>query len=56
MKFKDEKIENYFIDVTYKIDPKNNKNYKFLTITYFDNNTQSTCIIALILIQYEDAQ
>ena len=49
-KFKDEKIENYFIDVTYKIVPKNNKNYKLLTIKCFDNNTQSTFIIALILI------
>ena len=55
-KFKDEKIENYFIDVTYKIVPKNNKNYKLLTITCYDNNNQSTYIIALILIQYEDTQ
>ena len=55
-KFKDEKIENYFIDVTYKIVPKNNKKYKLLTITCYDNSNQSTYIIALILIQYEDTQ
>ena len=31
-KFKDEKIENYFIDITYKIVPKIIKNINFLLL------------------------
>ena len=47
---KEENVENYFIDVTYKIIPKKQKNYKLLTISDVDNITVNTFICALILI------
>ena len=47
-------IDNFFIDVTYKIVPKFLEKYKLLTITGVDNETNNTYIIALILMKYED--
>ena len=41
-------IDNFFIDVTYKIVPKLLEKYKLLTITDLDNETNNTYIIALI--------
>ena len=55
-KLKSNNIDNYFIDVTYKVVPKYNKNkYKSLTITGIDNNSKSSYLCALILIKYEDS-
>ena len=53
--FNNKNIENFFIDVTYKVIPKKSQNYKLLTISCYDNNTKSTYISALILIRYEDS-
>ena len=47
-------INNYFIDVTYKILPKNRKSYKLLTISGFDEKKNLTIILFLILIIHED--
>jgi hypothetical protein len=55
-KLKSNNIDNYFIDITYKVVPKYNKNkYKLLTITGIDNNSKSSYLCALILIKYEDS-
>lgn len=55
-KLKDKNINNFFIDVTYKIIPKNNENhYKLLTITGTDNTSNNSYICALILLTYEDS-
>jgi hypothetical protein len=55
-KLKSNNIDNYFIDVTYKVLPKYNKNkYKLLTIIGIDNNSKSSYLCALILIKYEDS-
>jgi len=50
----DEKINNYFIDITYKIIPKTFKRYKMMTITGTEKDTNITFICALILLKYED--
>ena len=44
-----ENINNFFIDVTYKVIPKKCHNYKLLTISGIDNNNNSTYLCALIL-------
>jgi len=55
-KLKDKNINNIFIDVTYKIIPKNNENhYKLLTITRTDNTSNNSYICILILLTYEDS-
>ena len=55
-KLKSNNIDNYFIDVTYKVVPKYNKNkYKLLIIIGIDNNSKSSYLCALILIKYEDS-
>jgi hypothetical protein len=56
MKYKlsDKNINNYFIDMTYKIIPKIFKKYKLMTISGVDNNTNNSYINALILLKYED--
>jgi len=42
-KLKSNNIDNFFIDVTYKVVPKYNKNkYKLLTIAGIDNNSKSS--------------
>ena len=51
---KSENINNFFIDVTYKVIPKTYHNYKLLTISGIDNNNNSTYLCALILLKYED--
>lgn len=51
----DVNIDNFFIDVTYKIMPKNENNYKLLTIKGYVKITYSTYICCLALIKYEDA-
>ena len=53
-RLKDNSIDNYFIDVTYKIIPKRRNNYKLLTITGADKSTNNSYICALILLRYED--
>ena len=45
-----ENINNFFIDVIYKIIPKKLHNYKLLTISGIDNNNNSTYLCALILL------
>ena len=50
----DSNIENFFIDVTYKIVPKDENNYKLLTISGYNKSTFSTYICELTLIKYED--
>ena len=50
----DKKIDNYFIDITYKIIPKHYKKYRMMTITCSENTTNNTYIACLILLQYED--
>ena len=47
-KLYDVNIDNFFIDVTYKIVPKNKMNYKLLTITGYDKNNNSTYILFCI--------
>lgn len=49
-----ENINNYFIDVTYKIIPKSFRRYKMMTIACKDKITNITYICALILLKYED--
>ena len=46
----------FFIDVTYNVVPKYNKNkYKLLKIAGIYNNSKSSYLCALILIKYEDS-
>lgn len=47
-------IENYFIDITYRIIPKNKKNYKLLTISGLNKHNNNTNILAFIFLKYED--
>ena len=49
----DQEIDNYFIDITYKIIPKHYKKYRMMTITC-PEKTNNTYIACLILLQYED--
>ena len=53
-KLKDPNIQNYFIDITYKIIPKHFRNYKLMTITGVNKVTNNTYICCLILLKYED--
>ena len=53
---KNEEVENYFLDITYNIIPKNKKYYKMMTITGLDNNTNNIYLCALIFLKYEDTQ
>ena len=55
-KLKDKNIENYFIDITYKIIPKHFKGYKLMTITGVDKITKNTYICCFILLKYEDEE
>lgn len=55
-KLKDSNINNYFIDVTYRIIPKNQKGYKLLTITFVDDINDNSYICALIILKYEDEE
>ena len=54
IKLKDINIDNYFVDVTYRIIPEHHLGYKLFTITGIDNNYRNSYICALILIKYED--
>ena len=52
-KLSDKNINNYYIDVTYRIIPNKNNKYKLMTISCTDkDNTSFIC--ALILLKYED--
>ena len=53
-KLSDSNIQNYFIDVIYKIIPKKHKENKLLTISGFDNISNMTYICALVILKYED--
>ena len=51
---KNKDIENYFIDITYRIIPKNKKNYKLLIISGLNKKSNNTNILAFIFLKYED--
>ena len=51
---KDTNINNYFIDLTYKIIPKTQKPYKLMTITAVDNKENTTKLCGLIGLIYVD--
>ena len=51
---KNKDIENYFIDITYRIIPKNKNNYKMLTISKLNKKNNNTNILAFIFLKYED--
>ena len=51
---KDTNINNYFIDLTYKIIPKSQKPYKLMTITAVDNKENTTKLCGLIGLIYVD--
>lgn len=51
---KNKDIGNYFIDITYRIIPKNKKNYKMLTISGLNKNNNNTTILVFIFLKYED--
>jgi hypothetical protein len=53
MKYKlsDKNINNYFIDMTYKIIPKIFKKYKLMTISGVDNNTNNSYIKCTYIIE-----
>ena len=53
-KVTDNTIDNYFIDITYKILPKGQRKYKLMTITGLDNTNNNSYICFLILLCYED--
>ena len=53
-KLTDNTIDNYFIDITYKILPKGQRKYKLMTITGLDNTNNNSYICFLILLCYED--
>ena len=54
-KLSSNEVDNFFIDVTYKVIPKiKNNNYKLLTITGVHNTNKNSYICALVLIKYED--
>ena len=55
-KLKDKNIVNYFVDITYKIIPKNLKKYKLMTITGVNKITNISYICCFILLKYEDVQ
>ena len=50
----DKDVTNYFIDITYKIIPYNQKPYKLLTISGVNTNTNTTNLCCLIGLVYED--
>ena len=50
----DKKIDNYFIDITYKILPKHYNKYRMITITCTEKAANNTYIACLILLKYED--
>ena len=53
-KLSDENLDNYFLDITCKVIPKNFKGYKLMTITSLDKISKNSFIAALILLKYED--
>ncbi len=53
-KIKNNNAENYFIGVTYKIVPGKKEWYKLISITGVKNKSNSSFILALVLIKFED--
>ena len=49
----DKNINNYYIDVTYRIIPNKNNKYKLMTVSCTDGDNISF-ICALVLLKYED--
>ena len=54
-KIKKGNIKNYFINATYKIVPRKKWEYKLLTIAGDENESNSSFILALVLIKFEDS-
>ena len=52
-KLNDLNIDNYFIDIAYRIVPKLYLNYKLMIIAGIDKKTNNTFICVLILLIYE---
>ena len=50
----DENIDNYFLDITYKVKSKNFKEYKLMTFTSLDKISKNSFIVAHISLKYED--
>ena len=51
---KNPKIDNYFIDIIYRLIPNVFKHYKLMTITCADNDTKNTFISGLVFLNFED--
>ena len=52
-KLNDKNIDNYYVDVTYRIIPNYNNKYKLMTISC-TNKENISYIYALILLKFED--
>jgi len=53
---KNKKIYNYFIDTIYKIIPKNRRDYKLMTISCYNSETNTSNLACSILYLYEDSK
>ena len=53
-KVTEDSIDDFFIDLTYKIIPKKQKRYKLMTVTGLDKLNNNSYICFLILLCYED--
>ena len=49
-----EHVDNFFMDITYQIIPKNRKPYKLLTLSCINSETNTANICCLIGLIYED--
>ena len=49
-------IQNYFMDITYKIIPKKQQPYKLMTITSVNEIENTTNVCCLIGIIYEESE
>ena len=53
---KNKNIYNYFTNKTYKIIPKNRRDYKLMTISCYNSETNTSNLACLILNLYEDSK
>ena len=53
-RLKNNKINYYFLDTTYKIIPRGNNKYKLVTMSGVNSDTNYSNLNALVFIKYED--
>jgi len=53
---KNKNIYNYFTNKTYKIIPKNRRDYKLMTVSCYNSETNTSNLACLILNLYKDSK